>query len=127
MPRSKKSDAPPLSVDKILSLEEQATCLLSQTSNPISYHRRYNIPPTVCSPQEAKNILKNKVEFLQTNDENLFRKGFSEHLTELAKSKKSSKEVFLKLGDSKKPFRSGPSFQQQQCKNGGQKQIATGN
>ena len=51
-----------------------------------------------------KNMLKNKIELLQTNDENLFVKEFS-----------------------KKPFRSGYSFQQQQCKSGGQKQIATGN
>ena len=53
----------------------------------------------------------NKVELLQTNDENLFGKEFSYHLRESVKSKKSSKEVFLKLDDSKKPFRSGPSFQ----------------
>ena len=72
-------------------------------------------------------MLKNKVELLQTNDENLFGKELSDHLTESVKSKKSSKEVFLKLDDSKKPFRSGPSFQQQQRKSGGQKQIATDN
>ena len=72
-------------------------------------------------------MLKNKVELLQTNDENLFGKEFSDHLTESVKSKKSSKEVFLKLDDSKKPFRSGTSFQQQQCKSGGQKQITTDN
>ena len=121
MPRSKKPDAPPLSLDKILSLVEQAICLLGQTSNSISYHSN------VCSPQEAKNILKNPVELLQTKHENIFGKEFSEHLTELVKSKKSSKDVFLKLGNNKKPFRSGPSFQQQQRKNGGPKQIGTGN
>ena len=64
---------------------------------------------------------------LQNNDENLFGKEFSDHLTESVKSKKSSKEVFLKLDDSKKPFPFDPSFQQQQCKSGGQKQIATDN
>ena len=61
---------------------------------------------------------------LQNNDENLFGKEFRDHLTESVKSKKSSKEVFLKLDDSKKPFRSCPSFQQQQHKSRGQKQIA---
>ena len=124
---AKKSDAPPLSLDEILRPLEQTICLLDQTSNSILYHRRYNILSSVCSPQEAKNMLKNKEELLQTNDENLFGKEFSDHFTDLVKSKKSSKEVFLKLEDSKKPFRSGPSFQQQQCKSGGQKQIATGN
>ena len=69
---AKKSDAPPLSLDEILSLLEQTICLLGQISNSISYHQRYNILSSVCSSQEAKNMLKNKVELLQTNDENLF-------------------------------------------------------
>ena len=55
-------------------------------------------------------MLKSKVELLQTNDENLFEKEFSDHLTESVKAKKSSKVVFLKLDDNKKPFRSGPLF-----------------
>ena len=61
----------------------------------------------------GKNRLKNKVELLQTNNENFFAKEFSDHLTESVKSKKSSKEVFLKLDDSEKRFRSDPLFQQQ--------------
>ena len=79
---AKKSDAPPLSLDEIRSLLEQTIYLLGQTSNSISYHRRYNILSSVRSPQEAKNMLKNKLELLQTNDENLFGKEFSYHLTE---------------------------------------------
>ena len=101
---AKKSDASPLSLDEILSLLEQTICLLGQTSNSTSCHRRYNILSTVCSPQEAKNMLKNEVELLQTNDENPFRKKFSDHLTKSVKSKKSSKEVFIKLDDSKSLF-----------------------
>ena len=58
---AKKSDAPPLPLDEILSLLEQAICLLCQTSNSISYHGRYNILSSVCSPQAAKNMLKNRV------------------------------------------------------------------
>ena len=46
-------------------------------------------------------MLKNEVQLLQTNDENPFRKEFSDHLTKPVKSKKSSKEVFIKLDDSK--------------------------
>ena len=79
------------------------------------------------SPEEAKNILKNKKELLQTNDENFFGKEFSDHLTESVKLKKSSKEVFLKLNDSERLFRSDPSLQQQQRKSGRQKQIAKDN
>ena len=70
----------------------------------------------------GKNMLNNKLELLQTNDENLFGKEFSDHLT-----KKSSKEVFLKFDASKKLFLSNPSFQQQQPKSRVKKQIATGN
>ena len=85
---ARKSDAPPLSLDKILSLLEQTICLLGQTSNSILYHQRYNILSSVCSRQEAKNMLKNKVELVQTNNENLFAKEFSDHLTESVNSKK---------------------------------------
>ena len=123
---AKKSDTPPLSLDEILHLLKQTLCLLGQTSNSILYHQSNNILSSMYSPQEAKNIIE-LVELLQTNDENLFGKEFSNHLTEPVKSKKSSKEVFLKLDDGKKPFQSGPSFQQQQHKCRGQKQIATGN
>ena len=71
---AKKSDAPPLSLDKTLSLLEQTIYLLGQASNSISYHWRYNILSSVCSPQEAKNMLKNKAELLETSNENLFGK-----------------------------------------------------
>ena len=101
---ARKSDAAPLSFDDILSLVEQTTCLLCQTSNSISYHRRHTILSSMCSPLDAKIMLKNKLELHQTNDEILFGNRFSDHLTESIKSKKSSNEVFLKLDDSKKPF-----------------------
>ena len=44
-----------------------------------------------------KKMLRNQVELLKTNDENLFGKEFSDYLTESVKSKKSSKEDFLKF------------------------------
>ena len=119
---AKKSDARPLSLEEILSLVEQTICLLGQTSNSASYRRSQKFISNMCFPQEAKITLKNKVELLQTNDENLFGKEVSNHLTESVKSKKSSKEVFLKLDNNQKLFRSGLSFQQQQRKSGGQKQ-----
>ena len=58
---AKKSDVPPLPLDEILSLLEQTICLLGKTSDSISYHGRYNILSSVCSPQAAKNMLKNTV------------------------------------------------------------------
>ena len=70
---ARKSDAPPLPLEEILSLLEQTIFLLGQTSNSILYHGMYNILSSVCSPQEAKNMIKNKIELLQTN-ENLLEK-----------------------------------------------------
>ena len=93
---ARKPDTPPLSLDNILSLLEQIICLLGQTSNSISYHRSYNILSNVCSPHEAKNMLKKKVELLQTNNENFFGKEFSDHLTESVKSKKKLQRSFSK-------------------------------
>ena len=119
---AKKSDTRSLSLEEILSLVEQTICLLGQTSNSASYRRSQKFISNMCFPQEAKITLKNKVELMQTNDENIFGKEVSNHLTESVKSKKSSKEVFLKLGNNQKLFRSGLSFQQQQLKSGGQKQ-----
>ena len=124
---AQKSDALSISLDEILSFVEQTICFLGPISNLIPYHRRYNILSSVCSPEEAKNMLKNKVELLRTNGENLFGKEFSDHLKQSVKSRKSSKEVFLKPDESKKPFRSGPLLQQQQHNSEGQKQIATSN
>ena len=70
-------------------------------------------------------MLKNQVELLQTNAENLFRKEFTNNLTESVKSTKNLKENFLMLDDSKKPFRSGSLIEQQQRNSEGQEQIST--
>ena len=55
---AKKSDAPPLSLDKILILLEQTIYLLGQTSNLISYQQKKNILSSISSPQEAKKHVK---------------------------------------------------------------------
>ena len=70
-------------------------------------------------------MLKNQVELLQTNAENLFRKEFINNLAESVKSTKNFKENFLKLDDSKKPFRFGSLIQQQERKSERQEQIST--
>ena len=72
-------------------------------------------------------MIKNKVELPQTNNESLFGKELCDHLTESVKPKNKSIEVFLKLDDSTKPYKSGTSFQQQQLKRKRQKQTTLGN
>ena len=77
---TKRSDAPALFLDEILSFVKQTTCLLGQTNNSISNHQRYKTFSSSCSPQETKSVLKNKIELQQTNDKNCFGKEFSNHL-----------------------------------------------
>ena len=66
-----------LSLDKNLSLLGKTICLLGQTTNSISYHRKYNILLRVCSPaKKKKKMLKHKAELLPTNEKSLFRNEF---------------------------------------------------
>ena len=53
---AKKSDAPPLSLDEILSLLEQTICLLGETINSISYHWRYNNIKRLLSSGGKKHV-----------------------------------------------------------------------
>ena len=64
--------------------------------------------------QKAKNILKEKADLLQKGDQNLFGKKFRSHVVETERSKKRTLEVFSGESRStpppaKKPFRTGPS------------------
>ena len=90
---AKKSDSPTLSLYEISRTNHLFTWLKKKFNFLTS---RYNILSSLYCPEETKNMLKNEVELLQTNDQNLFGKKFSDHLTELSKSKKNSKDVFVK-------------------------------
>ena len=101
----------PIDLDHIRAYIEQTVLLLGQTSNYITYFRRYDIlAPLNCPVQQSKEILREEVDLLQRHDRNLFGKKFSGYLVASVKSKKQAIEIFAEKGNKKqKPFRNGPS------------------
>ena len=85
--------------------------LLGQTSNYITYIRRYNLLAALNYPsQQSKEMLREEADLLQRHGKNLFGKKFSEHLVASAKSKKQVIEIFAEKGKEKqKPFRNSHS------------------
>ena len=74
---------------------EQTALLVGQSSNTVSYHRRYNIPNSwMRNTSQAKKLLKEKAELLQKHGTNLFGKKFRKHIVELTKSKKTTIDAF---------------------------------
>ena len=93
MENAKKSDSPTLSLYEISRTNHLFTWLKKEF-NFLTLKIQHSFECVLS--REDKNMLKNKVELLQTNDQNLFGKKFSDHLTELFKSKKNSKDAFVK-------------------------------
>ena len=103
--RSKKKQIP-IDLDNIRAYTEQTVLLLGQTSNYITYFRRYNILAALnCPAQHSKEMLREEADLLQRHDRNLFGKKFSEHLVASAKSKKKKRQEKTKAF-SEWPFRS---------------------
>ena len=83
--RSKKKQLP-IDLDNIRAYIEKTVLLLGQTSNYITYFRRYNILAVLnCPKQQFKETLREEEDFLLRHDRNLFGKKFSEHLMASAK------------------------------------------
>ena len=109
--RRSKEKQIPIDLDNIRAYIEQTVLLLGQTSNYITYYRRYNILGALNYPaQQSKEMLREEADLLQRHDRNLFGKKFSEHLVASAKSKKQAVEIFAGRSKRKQnPFRNGPS------------------
>ena len=94
--RSKEKQIP-IDLDNIRAYIEQAVLLLDQTSNYMTYFRRYNILAALDCPGQQSNKM-------------LFGKKFSKNLVASTKSKKQAIEIFAEKGKKKqKPFQNGPS------------------
>ena len=108
--RSKKKQLP-IDLDNIRAYIEKTVLLLGQTSDYITYFRRYNILAALnCPKQQSKETLREEEDFLLRHDRNLFGKKFSEHLMASAKLKKQAIEIFAEKGKKKqKPFRNTAS------------------
>ena len=82
-------------VEDHIKLIEQTVLLLGQAWNSILYSRRLQILKSLIKdPKKAKNILKQKADFLQNGDQNLFGQKFRSHVVETERSKKRTLEVF---------------------------------
>ena len=73
---------------------EQIILVFGQASNSISYTRRMDIlKQVVKDPIKAKNLLKEKKDFLHQEDEELFGKKFQSYIVETEKSRKGALDV----------------------------------
>ena len=101
---AKKAEEDPaqISINGLLYYAEQTVLLLGQSSNAITYHRRFNVLGSVMNSEyKVKSMLKEKASLLQRHDEYLFGKTFRNHIADTIKSKKQTKKIFI---EHKKPF-----------------------
>ena len=113
-----------LDLDQIKEYVEQSICLLGQSTNALTYQRRFHILTALnCSPQQAKEMLREKSDLFQQEDKSLFGKKFNEHLISSAKSKKQTIELFCDKGNKRKqkPFQYSPSEAPRRSSGGRQK------
>ena len=112
-------------MDTALELLEKIVLLIGQCNNTITYDRRKNVllGVTGTSSSQVASMLREKLAFLEKDDQALFGKDFRDHLTERLKAKKQSIEAITEVSKStnrNRPFREGSSFYQGRP-NGGQK------
>ena len=93
--KESKTETVSFSLNELLYLTHQVLCLIGQTNNTISYHWRLNILRALLNQTQAKAMLKEHAEILQTLDSQLFGKEFRQNLVEMVKAEKQSKEIFL--------------------------------
>ena len=107
-------------------LVEQTILVLGQASNSISYTRRMDVlKQVVKDPRKAKNLLKEKKDLLNQEDEELFGKKIQSYIVETEKSRKRALDVlkekkttkhsnssavggYYNNNNNKRPFRGGP-------------------
>ena len=73
---------------------EESVLLLEQASSSISYYERfYMLLALTNSPQQSKQMLREKSDLLQKNDKNLSGEKFRENIWHTSKSKKKTLEM----------------------------------
>ena len=85
---------------------EESVLLLGQASSSISYYGRfYMLLALTNSPQQSKQMLREKSDLLQKNDKNLSGEKFRENIWHTSKSKKKTLEMLPNTSQTKyKPF-----------------------
>ena len=84
---------------------EKVVLMLGQSSNTVTYHRRYNLLNNLMgSSNQAKESLKEKKDLLQKHDGNLPGKKLRNHIVEVIKTRKTTIEAFSAEISQKEPF-----------------------
>ena len=60
-----------IELDQLKEYVEQSICLIGQATNAVTYQRRFHILSALnCSPQQAKEMLREKADLLKQDDKN---------------------------------------------------------
>ena len=96
----------PIDLDIIRAYIEQTGLLLDQTSNYITYFRRYNILAALnCPTQQSKEMLREEADLLQQDDRNLFGKSLANTWWfQLNKKNRPLKYLLKRARKNKSPF-----------------------
>ena len=83
------------SLDDMQKFIGQTVLVVGQSSNTVTYHRRYNLLNNLKgSSNQAKETLRKKKDLLQKHDGNLLGKKFRNHTVEVTKTRKTTIEAF---------------------------------
>ena len=83
------------SLDDMQKFIEQTVLMVGQSSNTVTYHRRYNLLNNLMrSSNQTKEALRMKKDLLQKHDRNLLGKKFRNHIAEMTKTRKTTIEAF---------------------------------
>ena len=108
------------SLDDMQKCIEQTVLMVGQSSNMVTYHRRYNLPNNLMgSSNQVEEALMEKKDLLQKHDGNLLEKKLRNHIMEVTKTRKTTIEASSagkpKSGSSKRePFPEASQHKHQQ-------------
>ena len=100
-------------LSEIISDLEKSILLIGQSFNNAAYQRRLNVLLALTKDtNKAKTQLKEKSSLLLNYCNELFGKKFQEYISETAKTRQKSRELYQSFNEEgKQPFRAGPSRQ----------------
>ena len=82
-------------MNDIQTFIEQTILMVGQSSNTVTYHRRYSLLNALMnSSTQSKETLKEKKDLVQKHDKKLLGKKFRKHIVEVTKERKTTIEAF---------------------------------
>ena len=121
--------------ESVLKNINEAIVLLGQVINKVTYERRLSILSGLNDMKQAKSLLKDNLEDLNTETKFLFGETFQKHVKTTAKAQESAEKLFAKSGSKRKwsatnrPNQQGlsPSYQGPRPSGGAPTQRGRGN